>query len=146
MKVYLDTCSLQRPLDSKSQIRIMLEAEAVLGVIGLCENGEIELVSSEVLVFESNRNPKMVRRGFGREVLAKAGIFINLDDEIEQRAEAFGKIGIKPLDALHLASAEMARADYFCTCDNQLLKKGKGIADLRTKVVTPLELIEEIER
>jgi predicted nucleic acid-binding protein len=145
MKVYLDTCSLQRPLDSKIQIRIVLEAEAVLGVIGLCENGQIELVSSEVLMFEINRNPKMVRREFGREVLSKAGIFISLDDEIEQRAEVFGKVGIKPLDALHLASAEIGRADYFCTCDDQLLKKAKGMADLRTKVVTPVELIEEIE-
>jgi predicted nucleic acid-binding protein len=145
MKVYLDTCSLQRPLDSKTQIRIVLEAEAVLGVIGLCENGEIELVSSEVLMFETIRNPKMIRREFGREVLAKAGVFITLDDEIEQRAEAFGRIGIKPLDALHLASAETAQADYFCTCDDRFLKKARGIADLRTKVVTPVELIEEIE-
>jgi predicted nucleic acid-binding protein len=87
----------------------------------------------------------MVRREFGREVLSKAGIFISLDDEIEQRAEVFGKVGIKPLDALHLASAEIGRADYFCTCDDQLLKKAKGMADLRTKVVTPVELIEEIE-
>jgi hypothetical protein len=83
MKVYLDTCSLQRPLDSKTQIRIVLEAEAILGVIGLCENGEIELVSSEVLIFETNKNPKMVRREFGREVLAKAGVFVSLDDQIE---------------------------------------------------------------
>jgi predicted nucleic acid-binding protein len=145
MKVYLDTCSLQRPLDSKTQIRIVLEAEAILGVIGLCENGEIELVSSEVLIFETNKNPKMVRREFGREVLAKAGVFVSLDDQIEQRAKAFGEIGIKPLDALHLASAEAAQADYFCTCDDRFLKKAKGITDLKTKVVTPVGLIEEIE-
>ena len=43
MKIYLDTCSLHRPLDSKTQIRIMLEAEAILGIIGLCETGQIEL-------------------------------------------------------------------------------------------------------
>lgn len=33
MKIYLDNCSLQRPLDDKSQIRIRLEAEAILAVI-----------------------------------------------------------------------------------------------------------------
>jgi len=32
-KVYLDLCSLQRPLDTKTQIRIAMEAEAVLGII-----------------------------------------------------------------------------------------------------------------
>ena len=145
MKVYLDTCSLQRPLDSKTQIRIALEAEAILGVIGMCESGQIELISSEVLVFETDQNPKMVRREFGRAVLAQAGVFVSLDDQIEQRAKAFGEIGIKPLDALHLASSEVAQADYFCTCDDRLLKKAQRIADLKTKVVTPVELIEEIE-
>jgi predicted nucleic acid-binding protein len=145
MKVYLDTCSLQRPLDSKTQIRIVLEAEAILGVIGLCEKGDIELVSSEVLMFETNQNPNPVRREFGREVLAKAGVFVSLDNQIEQRAKTFGEIGIKPLDALHLASAEAVEADYFCTCDDRFLKKARTVADLQTKVVSPVELIEEIE-
>jgi predicted nucleic acid-binding protein len=31
--------------------------------------------------------------------------------------------GIKPLDALHLASAESGKADYFCTCDDKIIKK-----------------------
>jgi hypothetical protein len=52
MKIYLDACSLQRPLDNKSQIRVALEAEAILGVLALCEAGDLELISSEVLVFE----------------------------------------------------------------------------------------------
>ena len=30
MKIYFDSCSLQRPLDYKSQFLIALEAEAVL--------------------------------------------------------------------------------------------------------------------
>jgi predicted nucleic acid-binding protein len=145
MKVYLDTCSLQRPLDSRIQIRIALEAEAILGVIGLCDSGVIRLVSSEVLAFETNQNPNMVRRGFGQEVLAKAVVFVSLDDQIEKRAKEFVEIGIKPLDALHLASSEAAQADYFCTCDDRFLKKAQDVADLQTKVVTPVELIEEIE-
>ena len=41
MKIYLDTCSLQRPLDNKTQLRIKLESEAVLGLPALCE-AEIE--------------------------------------------------------------------------------------------------------
>jgi hypothetical protein len=28
MRVYLDMCSIQRPLDTKSQVRIAVEAEA----------------------------------------------------------------------------------------------------------------------
>lgn len=144
MKVYLDTCSIQRPLDSKTQIRITLEAEAILGVIGLCETGQLELVSSEALMFEVKRNPHPIRRDFGLEVLSKAGSFVVLNEQIEQRAKEFGKIGIKALDALHLASAEVAEVDYFCTCDDKFLNKAKTIGDLKTKVVSPVELTEAI--
>ncbi|HZF38148.1 MAG TPA: hypothetical protein VE715_04960 [Blastocatellia bacterium] len=72
MKVYLDTCSLQRPLDDQTQMRIRLETEAVLGIIALIENDDLELVSSEVLLFESRRNVDATRREFAMEVLAKA--------------------------------------------------------------------------
>jgi len=145
MKVYLDTCSLQRPLDSKTQTRIILKAEAILGIIGLCDAGEIELLSSEVLLYEMKRNPKTVRHEFGLGVLSQANEFVNLSEIIEQRARIFEKEGIKPLDALHLASAEEAGADYFCTCDDRFLKKAKKISGLKAKVASPLELIEELE-
>jgi len=45
MKIYLDNCSLQRPLDSRTSTRIALEAEAVLGVLALLESGKIQLIS-----------------------------------------------------------------------------------------------------
>lgn len=146
MKVYLDSCSLQRPLDSKTQIRIRLEAEAILGLFALVESDQIELVSSEVLRFEINRIPNAIRRQYGLEVLAKATLEIELNAHIERRAKRFEEIGIKLFDALHLASAEEARVDYFCTCDDKLLKKAKSVIDLKTKAVSPTELIEEIEQ
>ena len=58
MRIYLDTCAVQRPLDNKAQMRIILEAEAVLGIIGLCDAGKVDLVSSEVLLYEVERNPQ----------------------------------------------------------------------------------------
>jgi predicted nucleic acid-binding protein len=145
MKIYLDTCSLQRPLDSKSQIRISLEAEAVLGILTLCESDQVELLSSDALVFEAQRNPITVRREYALEVLSRAHSFITLNKWVESRAEEFNKLGMEPLDALHLALAEKAEADYFCTCDDQFLKRAKAVKNLKTKVVTPIELIEEIE-
>ncbi len=145
MKVYLDTCSIQRPLDDKSQMRIVLEADAMLGIINLCNDGYIELISSDVLLYEMRRNPKIMRRKFGLDVLSNATEFINLDEIIEKQAKQFEKTGIKPLDALHLASAKKASADYFCTCDDKFLKKAKRIANLKMQAVSPLELIQELE-
>jgi predicted nucleic acid-binding protein len=144
MKIYLDMCSLHRPLDSKTQIRIILEAEAVLGVIALCEADELELVSSEALLYKVNRNPNPTRREYASEVLSKAGSFITLNEQIENRAREFEALGVKPLDALHLASAEAAKAHYLCTTDDKFLKRAKKIKNLKTRVVSPIELIKEI--
>jgi len=145
MKVYFDTCSLQRPLDEKSHLRIILEAEAILGVIMLVEMGEIELISSETLLFELQKTPNIHRKRYVLNVLNKGKFFISLNDEIKKRAKALNIIGIKPVDALHLACAEAAQADYFCTCDDKFLKKAKMLKDNQTTAVSPLELIEEIE-
>jgi hypothetical protein len=35
IKVYLDLCAIQRPLDTPNHVRIVLEAEAELGIISL---------------------------------------------------------------------------------------------------------------
>lgn len=145
MRVYLDTCSLQRPLDSKAQTRIILEADAVLGILSLCEEGAIQLVSSDALLYETSRTPNVTRQEYAYETLAKATAFVALDEAVERRARQLHAAGIGPLDALHLASAEAARADLFCTCDDRLLRKARSIPALQTKVVSPLEAIEEME-
>jgi len=145
MRIYLDTCSLQRPLDSKTQIRIILEAEAVLGALTLCESGTVELVASDALLFESERNPNLDRREYALAVLSQAKTFVALNEQVEKRAKELSHVGLRPLDALHLASAEVAQADYFCTCDDRLLRQVKGIAGLEVQVVSPIELVEAIE-
>jgi predicted nucleic acid-binding protein len=144
MRIYLDMCSIQRPLDTKTQPRIAVEAEAILGVLALCEAGQLELLTSETLVFELEHNPHPIRKDYAFKVLTKATVFIHTDESIEQRARAFQAEGIKPLDALHLASAVTAKADYFCTCDERFLKRAKTVDTEQTKVVSPLELIAEV--
>jgi predicted nucleic acid-binding protein len=44
---------------------------------------------------------------------------------------------LKPLDAAHVAAAETAAADFFVTCDDQLIRKYRGAL----RVLTPPELI-----
>jgi len=72
VKVYLDLCAIQRPLDIPNKVRIVLEAEAVLGILSLCDAGQIGLVSSEALVYETEQNPLPIRREHSYSVLAKA--------------------------------------------------------------------------
>lgn len=143
-KVYLDTCSIQRPLDSRTQIRISLEAEAVLGILSLIEANRIDLISSAILEFEISRNSNQIRKEYALEVLSKAKGFADINPKIEKRSKEFGTFGIYPLDAVHLACAEEARVDYFCTCDDDLLKRAKRVRDLKVNVVSPLDLVKEI--
>lgn len=146
MKVYLDNCCLQRPLDDKSQLRIQLEAEAMLAILGMCERELVHLVSSEVLELELEQNPDPQRKTFVEEIIGQAADFVEVDNKIAQRAKALEQAGFKGMDALHLACAEAARVDYFCSCDDRLLRKAKGTLTLQVRVVSPLELAEEIVR
>lgn len=146
IKVYLDLCAIQRPLDTPNQVRVVLEAEAVLGILSLCDAGLIELVSSEALVYETEQNPLPIRREHGYSVLAKSKTTINVTASVKGRDSQFLPHGIKPLDAIHLALAEASKVDYFCTCDDRLARQAKRIEDLQVKVVSPLDLIQEIEK
>jgi len=99
-------------LDDRNQIRISLEAEAILGVLAFCESGKIKLILSDALLFEVQKIPKLTRKEYALGVLSKTKEFIQLNPEIEDRAMHFNKRGIKPLDALHLACAENAKVDF----------------------------------
>ena len=123
MKIYLDICAIQRPLDTSKQIRIALEAEAVLGILAFCDEGKIELVSSEALIYETEQNPIAIRQEHANAVLAKAKSIIKMTNDAKVRAAKLSELGFKALDSLHLALAEFSKVDYFCTCDDQLIRK-----------------------
>ena len=144
MKIYLDTCSLNRPLDDKSLARNALEATAVLAILSACEQARLTLVSSDFLVFENEQNPHPQRRTFVSEVLKTALEHIAFSDTITQRAQFFVGQGVKSIDALHLAAAELATVDYFCTCDDRLLRRARTLPALQFKPVSPIEFIQEV--
>jgi len=146
MKVYLDTCSLQRPLDDKSQLRIRLESEAIMSVLDLAQAGRIALVSSDALLLEVSRTPIQARREFAQETIAGFPNHVELTESIQVRAKELNQLGINTLDSLHLASAEAGRVDVFCTCDDSFLTKAKREAKEGLRVVSPLEFAEELEK
>jgi predicted nucleic acid-binding protein len=144
MRIYLDMCSLQRPLDTKTQVRVAVEAEAILNVIALWESGHFELISSQALIFEAEPIAIPERKAYVLNILSKANLFLQTSTQVQKRAEVFVNSGIKPLDSLHLAFSVEAKADYFCTCDDKFLRRAKEADTLQTKAVSPLELITEL--
>ena len=146
MRIYLDCCSIQRPFDDKSQPRIAIEAEAVLVILALCESEHLQLVSSEALLFEIGRIPDQARKDDAVAILKRiAKEIIELTPEHEVLARRLEASGLKPLDALHLAFASASRVDYFCTCDDKLLKNAKRFEELNTIAINPTQLVMELD-
>jgi predicted nucleic acid-binding protein len=109
-----------------------------------CESGNAELLNSVALTYEVDHNPNPARKAFVQETLLKSKQTIQASDSVERRARSYCNDGIKVLDALHLACAVDAEADYFCTCDDRFYRRAKRVNTAQTKVVTPFELIEVI--
>lgn len=145
MKIYLDSCALQRPLDDRTQLRISVEAEAILGILTLAKNGQVTLVTSEVLEYEINRITNTQRREYALEILKICQLRVEINESILQYARRFNEKGIMSLDALHLACAMMGDVNYFCTSDDKFMRKAKMLDSLSMHVVSPLELIVEFE-
>ncbi len=145
MRIYLDCCSLQRPFDDKSQPRIAVEAEAVLVILALCESNRLKLVSSDALLFEISCIPDEDRKDDALAILKIAEETLDLTTKIEDLSGKLEAGGLKPLDALHLAFASDSKVDYFCTSDDKFLKKAKRLSGINIKVVSPIELVMELD-
>ena len=115
-----------------------------MGILSLVEAGKVNLISSEILLFEINRNSNQIRKEYALEVVSKAKEIVSMNSKIEKRSRELVELGIHFLDAVHLASAESARVDFFCTCDDVFLKRAKKISGLKVKIVSPLDLAEEL--
>ena len=140
MRLYLDTSALNRIFDDQSQPRIYLEASAMLVIFSFIEKRVVNLVSSEALIFENSRNPYDERRIFVTAVLKKAGIVQIINERILNRAREIEPIGIKGIDALHLACAEKMKVDCFITCDDKIIKRYSG----KLQVKSPVDFSEAL--
>lgn len=143
MRIYLDICCYNRPFDDQGQLVVRLQTEAKLSVQNAIREGVFQLAWSAVIDLENSVNPHSARR----EAIAKwrrfASVDLALTDHIEALANEYAELGVKPMDALHVASAVKAGASYFLTTDKALLRK--MVDERRIRVVDPLDFIRLIE-
>jgi predicted nucleic acid-binding protein len=144
MRIYLDTCCLQRPLDDQTQPRIRVETEAVFAILASVQQGTVSLLTSEALEFEISRTPDEQRRRDANAILRLASERLLLSDNTEKLAESLAQAGLSAIDALHVALASAAAADYFVTADDKLLRRAKALPDLNVKPISLLGLVSEI--
>ena len=143
LRVYLDTSVYNRPFDDQTQPRIYLETTALTTILQMVYGGKIDLVGSTVLDYENSRNPYQLRRTWVLRCLGLAKCYQAATDAVRTRARALQDKGLKAMDALHLACAESAGADYFLTCDDRVVKRGE-VTGLRVMnpVVFVLQMAE----
>jgi predicted nucleic acid-binding protein len=127
VKIYLDVSCLNRPFDDQSQVRIHLEAEAVVLILERLDRGEWTQLSSEMAVIEIGAIPDVDRRERVQLLLPAEKSILKLTRAVWERAAELEALGFKPADAVHIAAAEESGADVFLSCDDRLCRRTSDI-------------------
>ena len=144
MKIYLDTSTLNRIFDDRSQLRIALEVKAVESILTLIDSKHLQVYHSDALAYEISKNPYSDRRQIIMKILKRYDGYQPLNPSILERANFLQdncKLG--DIDALHVACAEAMSVDYFITCDDRLIKRYLGSIVLLNPIQFILNLTQE---
>lgn len=141
----MDVCCFNRPFDEQTQIRIKLEAEAILAILQACADSQCDLLGSDVIDLEirRTRNPDRLRNINALRNMAISRV--SLDANIQSRARTLQQYGFKLFDALHLVSAESGNAAVFLTTDDRLLRNAaRHEAKITIRVCNPVDWAMEV--
>jgi predicted nucleic acid-binding protein len=142
--IYLDHNCYQRGFDDLSQIKILLEAIACQAIFAKAENSELKLIWSFMNEDETHLCP-LPERNYEITKLSKlCKVRIGPEKKIIDKAKEYqAKSNLTSKDAIHLACAWYSTADYFLTCDNDLIKSAKKI-ELEFEVMNPVDYIRKV--
>ena len=138
MRIYLDNCCYNRPFDDQSQQRINDETESIFKVISQKEN---IIIGSDILILEMTQIKDVdlqldVMAMYSQTVKEE----ISTNEEIEKTADNIMiESNIHRMDALHLASAIVGKAEIFLTVDDKLIKACSKL-NLNMRVINPVDL------
>jgi predicted nucleic acid-binding protein len=141
LRLYLDSCTFNRPFDDQNQLKIKLETEAKLFIQQSILNNKHELVWSYILEYENKQNKFDDRRNAIYDWRNIAKIFCTENDEIIEYAEKLKLKNIRTKDALHIACSVYTHSDYLITTDKQLFNL--KLDDIR--IINPLTFLNELE-
>ena len=139
----LDYNCFQRGFDDLTQTRIKMEAIACQDIFTQAESNKVTLIWSFMHQDETLLCPFPQRK---YAVLAMANICrIKIPPQIEiiKLAKSFqqqSKLSSK--DAIHVAAAEHIKANFFLTCDDNLIKQALKL-NLQTAIINPVDYIRK---
>ncbi|MBI5725414.1 MAG: hypothetical protein HZA50_15765 [Planctomycetes bacterium] len=145
MRIYLDTCCLNRPFDDQHQDRIHAKTDAIALILDEVQQGKVKLAGSDVLTLEISQDRHIQRKNASEVLLNYADFWMELDSHDDARAGQLNRLGFGPYDSYHIVAAEKGGCDYLLTTDDRLLRKARQhVSQLRIKIMNPLRWIEEI--
>ena len=109
--------------DDQSQLRIQLETKAKLRIQENIRSKMYTLIWSYILDYENNENVFRERKEQIKQWRKYSKIDIEEDFELLNLATQIRRHEIKKMDSLHIACAIKAKAEYFITTDDGILKK-----------------------
>jgi predicted nucleic acid-binding protein len=120
-----------------------LETEAKLYVQDQIKSGALFLGWSYILDYENAANPCEERRAEIQRWEKLADCRAVETPEIIALMKKFVQIGLKPLDALHVASAAFLECEVFLTVDKGILRKALMVEEIR--IMSPIDFLMEQE-
>ncbi len=131
-----------RPFDFQGQERVALETSAFIYLIDKIEKEDYVIVVSEALIYENNINPDEERKNRIHSYFKLADELVRVDDSDVERVISLKRYGLSDMDALHITLAEKCKADYFITCDDEIVRLYKTHQDsIKVKVLGIIEFI-----
>nr|MDO8098504.1 PIN domain-containing protein [Candidatus Njordarchaeota archaeon] len=142
-RIYIDTSVWCRPFDEPSK-RVLEEEEALYVILEKSFKGEVKVVTSVAVDFEVSRIKDPTKRTDTKDIIEMFADLHVKEVPLSLRNSLIEEVGLRPLDATHLAIAA-SNAEYFITVDDTILIKAIQIENLsRLKVKKPQEFLEEI--
>jgi len=141
--IYLDYNCFQRGFDNQSQIRIQMEASACQEIFTRAEKGAVRLIWSFMHEDETIFCPFAERKYEVFRLASLCKVRVGPKEEIYNFAKSFQqreKLSAK--DAVHLGCAYYAKAKFFLTCDDKLMKQAKRL-NLKIRVMNPVDYIRQ---
>jgi len=140
-RVYWDACTWIAYINEECETPKSSDTEEKENRYAMCrsvleraQNGQVEIVTSAFALAEVCKNEKAQNENLGKlqSFLDHEFILVvQLDKNIgikAQQIQLSGLSGIKPPDAVHLASAQLANVTEFHSFDDRLLKKDGQIS------------------
>ena len=145
LRVYLDTCCVNRLFDHQTQDRVQRETQAIIQILGYFVTMRWNWLSSVILEDEVNADADSERRSRVKSVMEHVHYTLSIGPAEETRAEALESLGFKHYDALHIACAESGGADVLLTTDDRMVRLAKRHStQIQVRVENPYTWLQTI--